>query len=202
MLRLIHNQTYSGGVPVDAILVDDIDDGLPNKVVHRLGTTADPKAYAREGYANKPKQGCYIQRARTPLFPAIAGYVTLNQTQRVTLSAGKGKIFKLRQTGLITVLPLVAADIVAPTCTAAHVGGGNLTITGTTMVSIAPDITSVIITGTGAITKTQAQIVAAGGTVGALSIVIPTGIIPGVANGTSFVQVQANEQLTLVVAVL
>jgi len=39
MLRLVHKQTVQG-----AILVDDIDDGIPNKEVHRLGSYGDPKA--------------------------------------------------------------------------------------------------------------------------------------------------------------
>ena len=88
MLRLVHAQTIQG-----AILVDDIDDGLPNKDVHRLGSTADPKAYVRDGYANKPKQACYVPRTQSAEgFPLIPGYITLNETPRVTLSAGKGKI--------------------------------------------------------------------------------------------------------------
>ena len=72
MFRLIHNQTIQNG-----ILVDDIDDGLPNKEVHRLGSTADPKAYVRDGYANKVKQPCYIPYSRASVgFPTIPGTST------------------------------------------------------------------------------------------------------------------------------
>jgi hypothetical protein len=60
MLRVIHNQTVVGG-----IIVDDIDDGLPNKEVHRLGSSAYPKQYVRDGYAGKAKQPCYIPYSHT-----------------------------------------------------------------------------------------------------------------------------------------
>lgn len=199
MLRLIHNQTVAG-----AILVDDIDDGLPNKTVHRLGSTADPNAYARDGYANAPKQPCYVPRTQAGEgFPLIQGYISLNETQRVTLSAGKGKIKGLQDAGLIDVVSLVAADVAAPTLTLANLdapGAGDLTLTGTVFLSVLPDVTSVILTGTGAITLTAAEITTGGGTVGATSIVIPAALIPGVATTTTFAQVQANEQLTAVVA--
>jgi len=199
MLRLVHNQTVSGPV-----LVDDIDDGLPNKNVHRLGSTADPKAYVRDGYANKPKQSCYVPRTQANRgFPLIPGYINLNETSRVTLSAGKGKISKLSAApvSLVTVVSLVAADIAAPTLVSA-VLGVTLVLTGTTFLSVSPDITTVYITGTGAVTLTSAQIITGGGTVGATSIVIPLALVPGVVITTSFVRVQANEQNTAAVAVI
>jgi hypothetical protein len=200
MLRLIHNQTVQG-----AILVDDIDDGLPNKQGHRLGSTADPNAYVRDGYANKPKQKCYIPRTQAAEgFPLIQGYISLNETPRVTLSAGKGKIYGLQNAGLVDVVSLVAADVAAPTLATASLnvpGPGDLTLVGTTFLSVSPDVTTVIITGTGAVTLTAAQIIAGTGTVGATSIVIPAALVPGIAAATSFAQVLANEQLTAVVAV-
>lgn len=201
MLRLIHNQTVSGG-----ILVDDIDDGLPNKNVHRLGSTADPKAYVRDGTTGKPKQPCYVPRTQALTgFPTIQGYINLNETPRVTFSSGKGKIHKLQSSGFVTVVSLLAADIKAPTLATAAInvpGAGDLTLTGTTFLSVQPDITTVFITGTGAVTLTAAQILASpGGVVAATSIVIPAALIPGVVAVTSFAQVRANEQLTTVVAV-
>jgi hypothetical protein len=193
MLRLIHAQTVAGG-----ILVDDIDDGLPNKEVHRLGSTADPKAYERDGYANKAKQSCYVPRSQVNSgFPLVQGYINLNQTPKVAFSAGKGKIQKLQTAGLVTVVSMTAAQIAAPVVTLSDLGtpgAGDLTLTGTTFLSIAPDVTSVIITGTGAITLTSAQIITGGGTVGATSIFIPAALIPGVALVTSFAKVQANEK--------
>ena len=73
MLRLIHKQTGAG-----ALLVDDIDDGIPNKQVHRLGSTADPKAYKRDGYANEPKQKCYIPRTKEG-DATLPGFIDLNR---------------------------------------------------------------------------------------------------------------------------
>lgn len=198
MYRVYHNQTVAG-----AILVDDIDDGLPNKVAHRLGTTADPKAYARDGAAGVPKQSCYVPRSQASVgFPLIPGYVDLNQTPRVVLSAGKGKISKLQTAGLVTVVSFVAANVVAPVLTTADLGtpgAGDITLTGTTFLSIAPDVTSVVITGTGAVTLTAAQITTGGGTVGATSIFIPAALVPGVALTTSSAQVKANEKSSAVV---
>ena len=124
MLRLIHNQTITG-----PILVDDIDDGLPNKNVHRLGSTADPKAYVRDGCANKPKQPAYIPV--TKMYPVVSnpppawyatipGYIDIDQTEKVNLSAGKGKISKLASPSggtnfpLITVVSFVESDLAAP----------------------------------------------------------------------------------------
>jgi hypothetical protein len=200
MLRLIHTQTVQG-----AILVDDIDDGLPNKTSHRLGSTADPNAYVRDGYANKPKQACYVPRTRASEgFPLVAGYIDLNETQRVTLSAGKGKIKGLEAAGLVDVVSLVAADLATPTLATAVIddpGAGDLTLTGTTFLSVAPDVTTVVITGSGAVTLTATQITTGGGTVSATSIVIPAALVPGIAATTTSAQVMSNEKLTAVVVV-
>lgn len=203
MLRLIHNQTVQG-----TILVDDIDDGLPNKNVHRLGSTADPKAYVRDGYANKPKQSCYVPRTESAQgFPLIQGYIDLNETPRVTLSAGKGKIAGFQNAGLIDVVSFVASDLVAPGLDTAVIDDptpGDLTLTavvGTTFLSVLPDVTTVFITGTSAVTLTAAQIITGSGTVSATEIVIPAALVPTIAVTTSSVQVQANQQLTDVVVV-
>lgn len=200
MLRLIHNQL---SVTPGAILVDDVDDGLPNKEVHRLGSTADPKAYQMDGYANKPKQACYVPRVKIT-DPTIAGYIDLNQTPRVTFSAGKGKIAKLTTVGWISVVSHTAAQIVAPTLATAAInvpGAGDLTLTGTTFLSITPEITSVILTGTGAVTLTATQILGGGGTISATSIFIPAALVPGIAAVTTFAKVRANAQTTATVAV-
>jgi len=198
MLRVIHNQTVQ-----NAILIDDIDDGLPNKPVHRLGSTADPKAYVRDGIIGKPKQPCYVPRTQASEgFPLVQGYINLARTEKVTLSEGKGKIYGLVNAGFVSTVTYATTAIAAPTLTIADLdtpGVGDLTLTGTVFVSIAPDITTVIITGTAAVTLTGTAIVAGGGTIGATSIVIPAALVPGVATVTSFAQVLANEQLTAVV---
>jgi hypothetical protein len=145
MLRLIHEQTVIG-----ALLIDDIDDGLPNKQVKRLGSTADPKAYKRDGYANAAKQPCYIPRSDAT-DPTLPGYIDLEETERVTLSAFKGKIKGFQDAGLLRVVSVVAADLVAPAITSAEFDSGatgDLTITGTGFLSVDPAVTTVVITGT------------------------------------------------------
>lgn len=187
MLRLTHTQTVQG-----AHLVDDIDDGLPNKTAHRLGSESDPKAYARDGYANSPKQKCYVPRTKLTDV-TIPGYIDLYETQRVLHSAGKGKIQGLNRAGLITVTQFQETDLATPAATTAVLNVGvDLTISGSKFVSLAPDISSVIITGTGAKTLTQSQITLGGGTFADASIVIPAGLIVGVAAGTSFIKVLAD----------
>lgn len=199
MLRLIHNQTITG-----AILVDDIDDGLPNKTAQRLGGTADPKAYRRDGYANYPKQSAYIPRLK-PTDVTLPGYIDLNETPRVTLSAGKGKIKKLQTAGLITVVSFNASDLSTPTLATAAIdtpGAGDLTLTGTFFVSLSPNITKVLITGTGGpLTLTQSQITLGGGTISNTSIFIPAALVPGIAAATTSVRVQADDKLSPLVAV-
>jgi hypothetical protein len=189
MLRLIHSQVGLG-----ALLVDDIDDGLPNKEVHRMGSTADPKAYKRDGYANEPKQKAYIPRVKAAE-PTIQGFIDVNETDRVTRSAGGGKIRNLQRAGLISVVSFVPSDLATPTVGTADLGNpgvGDLTITGTGFLSLTPDVTSVILTGTGAVTLTATQITSGGGSVGATSIVILAASIPGVALATTFAAVRAD----------
>ena len=189
MLRLTHNQVGLG-----AILVDDLDDQLPNKEVHRMGSTADPKAYKRDGYANEPKQKAYIPRVKAGE-PTIPGFIDVKETDRVTRSAGGGKIAGLQRAGLISVVSFVPSDLATPTVAVADLGTpgvGDLTITGTGFLSLTPDVTSVILTGTGAITLTSTQITSGGGSVSNTSIVILAASIPGVALATTSAKVRAD----------
>lgn len=196
MLRVIHNQTVAGG-----ILIDDIDDGLPNKQVYRLGSTADPKAYERDGYANKSKQGCYVPfNRKTAGFPSLAGYVNLKQTDRILRSAGKGKISKLQTAGLVTVVSLTASQIVAPVVTAGnHSSSSNVALTGTTLTSVQPDVSTVTFAvGTAGSTPspavwTQSQITTAGGTISGTTISIPIASFTTAPVANNTVKVQANE---------
>lgn len=185
MLRLVHAQTVQG-----PIRVDDIDDGLPNKAVHRLGSSGDPKAYKRDGYAQADKQPCYIPRVKSGE-TAIPGYIDLRQTNRVTLSSSKGKIAKLVQAGLISTVSFIPSDLTTPVVTGAvHAtpGAGDCTITGTNFLSVAPDISTVTVkgagVGVGGITLTRTQVLAGtGGAFTNTSIVIDTLLIPGLAVG-------------------
>lgn len=195
MLRLIHNQVGQG-----RILVDDIDDGLPNKNVRRLGSVGDPKAYKRDGYANEPKQPCYIPRVK-PDDSAIAGYIDLRETQRVTLSAGKGKILKLQQAGLITVVSLDPSDLTTPVVASAVFGVpgvGDVTLAGSGFLSVLPDISSVTLSGAGVglVTLTRTQILAgAGGAFTDTAIVIDTLLAPGLADGDT-IQIRADGRVS------
>jgi len=195
MLRLIHKQTTAG-----ALLINDIDDGLPNKTARRM--VAPATQYERDGYANKPKQKCYVPRVNSA-DSTQAGYIDLTETDRVLLSYQKGTIAGLVRAGLLDVVSFVAGDIAAPTLSLADLGtpgAGDLTLTGTSLTSIAPDVTSVVITGTGAVTLTATQILTGGGTVSATSIFIPAALVPGVALATSSAKVKSDGLFSAVVA--
>lgn len=193
MLRLIHAQTVQG-----ALLVDDIDDGLPNKMTHRLGSSGDPKAYVRDGYANERKQPCYVPRTK-PTDATLPGYIDLDETPRVQLSADHGKIAGLTAAGLISVVSLVASDLLAPAISGATIdtpSAGDVTIAGTHLASVSPNITSVHLFGAGVgdVTLTQDQIIAVSpGAVGDTSIVIDSTLIAGLTTGDSIV-VTADDQ--------
>lgn len=183
MLRLVHTQTVQG-----AIIVDDIDDGLPNKEVHRLGSSGDPKAYKRDGAAGVDKQKCYVPRVKAGE-TTIPGYIDLRETSRVTFSSSKGKISKLKTAGYITTVSFQPSDIATPnvtTGTRGAPGAGDLTIGGTGFLSVSPDISTVHLFGAGVgnVTLTSAQILAGtGGVFTDTSIVIDTLLIPGIAAG-------------------
>lgn len=195
MLRLIHSQTQQG-----PLLVDDIDDGLPNKTAYRQGSVADPNAYARDGYANKPKQPCYIPRVK-PTDTTLPGYIDLEETSRVLHSSGGGKILGLQGAGLLRVVSFVESDLAAPTITATTSdipAPGDLTITGTNFLSVDPEITTVIFSGAGigSVTLTKAQIEAvAPGSVSNTSIVIDSILLPGLIDGDT-VRVRSDAQTT------
>lgn len=207
MLRLTHTQVAQG-----ALYIPDIDGGLPRRTARR--GIGDPKKYERDGNvlsgpdkSTKPginynKQKCYVPRTK-PGEPTIAGYIDIKESDPVLMSQARGTIKGLQTAGHLTVTSFIPTDIAAPTLATADLdtpGLGDLTITGTNLTSLAPDITTVILTGTGAITLTQAQIVTGGGSVGATSIVIPAALIPGVAVTTTSAQVRADGQLSAVVA--
>lgn len=207
MLRLTHTQVAQG-----VLYIPDIDDGLPRQTAKR-GVGA-PKRYQRDGSGlsgpdsstqaavNNGKQKCYVPRVKAGE-PTIAGYIDVKESDRVLMSQSRGTIKGLQTAGHLTVTSFIPSDVLAPVLTTADLdtpGAGDLTITGTNLTSLAPDITSVILTGTGAKTLTQSQIITGGGSVSATSIVIPAALIPGAAVATTSAQVRADGQLSAVVA--
>lgn len=200
MIRLTHSQTTAG-----PLVVTDIDDGLPNKTAH--GLTAPPSRDQRDGSVggsatkgtapavNQLKQKCYVPRVKAGT--ALAGYIDLKETDRVLMSVNKGVIAGLKAANLLTVTSFLDSDVAAPTVTSMRLdlpGAGDITITGTNLTSLAPDLTTVAFTGAGAVTLTQTQITTGGGSVGASSIVIPAALVPGVGDSTTFGTVTADNQ--------
>lgn len=88
---------------------------------------------------------------------------------------------------------ITTADLDTPT-------SGALRITGTDFTSSAPDVTSVVITGTGAVTLTATQITGGGGTITGTQIDIPAALIPGVVVTASSARVTSNNLNSNVVA--
>jgi hypothetical protein len=209
MLRLAHTQVSTGG-----ILINDIDDGLPNKTAKR--GVGDKNKYQRDGNSlggtdrstardvNNPKQKCYIPYWKIGSNNSIPGYIDVAESDRVLISQDRGVIYGLAHKSpspLITVTSFTQADVTAPAITSAVVDVGNtyhLTITGTNLDSLAPDISTVTIVGSTTVTYTFAYIAAHGGSVGAhptTSVVIPEALLPaGIVAGTSTVSVTADNQ--------
>lgn len=201
MLRVTHSQTGQG-----PLYITDIDDGLPYQTSkHGQG---DPKRYRRDGSGlsgpdkstqtgvNYPKQVCYVPYEK-PTDSTIAGYIDLEESDRVLMSQAKGVIAGMVEAGLATAEFYSTAVLAAPTVATAVLGvpgAGDLTISGTNLTSLAPNFTTVTITGDGAVTLTQAQIITGSGTISASSIVLPAALVPAVATTTSFVQVTADDQ--------
>lgn len=196
MIRLVHSQIASG-----SILVSDIDDGLPNKTARR--TVAPQYSYERDGYAQAPKQPCYLPRV-DPANPALPGHIDLELTDRVLMSVNRGQIAGFVKNGLITATLFAASDVAAPDLTSAVLdvlGTGDLTLTGTGFTSLEPYTSSVVITGDGAVTLTPAQIVAEGGTFTSTSIVVPAALLTDVSTTTSSCEVLADNQVSSTVVV-
>ena len=205
MLRLAHTQVSTGG-----ILINDIDDGLPNKTAKR--GVGDKNKYQRDGNSlggtdrstardvNNPKQKCYIPYWKIGSNNSIPGYIDVAESDRVLISQDRGVIYGLAHKSpspLITVTSFVPSDLSAPTITAANIAAGgsySLTLTGTKFLSLAPDLSTVTI---GTTTLTSSQITTAGGTFTDTSIVIPDALIPlSMIVGTTLVYVTADNQTT------
>lgn len=100
-----------------------------------------------------------------------------------------------RGKSLIKAVSFTASDVAPPKITGAVIdspSAGILRITGTGLTSLEPEITRVTITGATTVTVTQAQIVAAGGSVSATQIDVPASLLPVITAGTSVIVVTSD----------
>jgi len=181
MLRVIHSQSEEG-----TIILSDIEDGVRFNSRHILD--ASKRALLKQQV---------LVPYENPDDAAQPGFVDLQETDNVLLSADHGCIKGLQDNGLATVQIFSAADLTAPAITTADLdnpGAGDLTVTGTDFLSIPPDVSKLVLTGTGAVELTQAQVTGGGGTWSDTSIVVPAALVPGVATGTTSATVRADGQ--------
>ena len=120
-----------------SILIDKIDKSQGNS----------------EGYALKAKQKIYVPFLN-PADTTVKGYLNLVPTNEVLLAANNGTISGLASAGYITAAAVDAVDIVTPVVTGAVNAAGVTTITGTTFVSLYPDVTKVTFTNLALATQT------------------------------------------------
>lgn len=230
MLRLIHQQTAQGPILLkdidDGIPNKTTKDGIASGAL-LLGLSATPGDPTYQGNPHKhrldgsslggtdksvspginyPKQRCYVPR-RKIVDPTIAGYIDLAESDRVLMSQAQGDIHGFVAGGFITVTSFTAADVVAPVITTARIDSptaGKLTIVGTDLTSLLPDISKVYITDTswsGTVALTATQITGAGGTFNATTITIPASLLPVVTVSLTSVQVWSDNQVSAVAPV-
>lgn len=182
LVRVIHSQVLTPGISRDgSILLDKIDKSQ--------GNSDSPP------YAQNPKQQVYVPYA-DPTTPSFAGYVDLIQTDEVKLQAEQpgGVITKLESAGHISTVVFQSNLIATPVITAAVAAGGDVTLTGTTFLSVTPTTTTVRIGPT--VNALQTILSADFDTFTTTSIVILDGDITGTAVAGWVVQVFANNKLS------
>lgn len=139
LVRVINQQTLPVGLSRNgSILLDKID--------KCQGNSESPP------YAQIFKQKLYVPRSN-PLNTAVKGYVDLVQTDEVKLaSEPHGTIGGLVTAGRVTVA-VVSSDLIKAPVAAGATDANPTVITGTTFLSVAPDITYVEVTNpsTGAV---------------------------------------------------
>jgi len=141
LARVVNEQTLPQGISRDgSILLDKIDKSQ--------GNSEQPP------YAQVPKQKLYVPYAN-PIDTAVKGYVDLVMTDEVMLQlAADGSIGGLAaKTPPDVSVALVASNLIAtPVVTGAAAdapGAGDITIDGTTFLSVSPDRTRVYLTNAG-----------------------------------------------------
>lgn len=174
LVRVINQQTL-----VRSILIDKIDRSQGNF----------------SGYANRAKQKVYVPYAN-PVDTTVKGYIDLVPTDEVLLSADNGTIKKLKDAGKVD-FSVVASNLVStPVVTSANDAGTDITVNGTTFLSVSPDKTYLIVTnGAGVSLKVPSTSFSVGTNI---QIVVPDAIVA--ALGTPAVgwkvQVQANSRFS------
>ena len=132
LTRVAHDQA---GAVVKSILLDKIDKSQ--------GNSDSPP------YAQLSKQQIYVPYANPVALPsgnAIAGYSDLVQTDNVLLAMElTGSIGGLETAGEVTVTVFSSALVATPAVTGAANAGMVTTVTGTTFLSVAPDVTELIL---------------------------------------------------------
>jgi hypothetical protein len=132
LVRVINenpSSVNSLSVNLDTVLIDKIDRSQSNFT----------------NYAQIAKQKIYVPKSN-PANPAVKGYVDLVPTDEVLLSYNLGTISGLTTAGVVSTAIVASNLVTTSTITAASNAAGTTTITGTTFLSVAPDITYVILT--------------------------------------------------------
>ena len=186
LARVVNEQTLPQGLSRDgSILLDKIDKSQ--------GNSENPP------YAQVPKQKLYVPYAN-PANPAVKGYVDLVQTDEVILALDPdGSIGGLAATvpPAVSITLVNSALVAAPVVTSAASatpGAGDITIGGTTFLSVLPDVTAVYLTDAGGVTQVIDQ--ADFNTHTATSIVILAAKITGVPAAGWTARVFANSKLS------
>lgn len=146
-----------------------------------------------EGYAQATKQKIYVPYAGA-LDATTKGYVDLEKTSEVLLALEPaGTIGGLVALGQVTQATIDDVNTALSTVTNAVFSTGKLTVTGTKMLSVAPDVTRVLVTNGSGVTQTVTVFDSNSGT----SLVIDDDSITGTPAAGWKVRVQANGKTSL-----
>jgi hypothetical protein len=145
LVRVTHTQVLRPGISRNgSILLDKIDESQGN--------------HSSPPYAQIRKQALYVPFS-DPTTPSFAGYLDLIQTDNVKLASEHpdGVIVGLAARGLVTSVVVSSALIATPVITNAVAIAGDVTLTGTTFLSVLPTLTSVKVTPPGLATQDVPQ---------------------------------------------
>jgi len=174
--RVVHQQLTKKSILLDKI---DRSQGNFERPQGQKATTAKQAVYVP-----------YVSKAD----PTVKGYIDLTPTSEVLLHLrAKGVIAGLVAKGLLTSTLIDNVNTVLSTVSNAVFATGKLTVTGTKMVSLAPDVTRVLVTNPSGVIQTVTTFDSNSGT----SLVIDAGQITGTPTTGWKVRVQANGKTSL-----